>query len=344
MKRSIIFLFLLLILVGIGGYYLYNIVYGPAVKASSSNRYLYIPSDSDFQAVTQNLYQSGFLSDTTNFKRLANWMNYPAHVYPGRYRLEKGISLHKLIIKLRSANKTPISLTLSPFRNIESLAGYVNARLEADSARIVQLMNKEDVLQQFNLDRENRLCLFIPDTYEFEWNTEAMGFLKQMHKHYKNFWTIQRKAKAKQQELTPKEVMTLASIVQEESNRIREWDTIAGVYLNRLNKANMRLQADPTLKYILEERGKENIQRIYKKHFKLNSPYNTYKNDGLPPGPIGMPETQAIKAVLNPVEHDYLYFVAKPNGKGSHNFSKTLRQHNRYARKYRQHLDKESIY
>ncbi len=346
MKRSSVFLFVLLILgmvAGAGGYWLYKMVYGPAVEVTGSQQYLYIPSNADFQVVKRELHKQGFIKDTAAFNRIARWMNYPAHIYPGKYELKQGMSNRALVRKLRSGDKAFVNLTISTFSDLPRLAGYVSKRLEADSANIMRNLNDDKLLDSLGFNKHTRLCLFIPDTYEFPWNTRARAFLKGMYRHYQNFWTMQRKAQANERELNPQEVMTLASIVQRESNRIAEWDTIAGVYLNRLNRAGMPLQADPTIQYILRQRGKQ-VNRIYKKHLKIASPYNTYQNRGLPPGPLQIPHKKAIKAVLNRAEHDYLYFVAKPGNKGGHRFSRTLRQHNRYARDYQRYLNQESIY
>ena len=347
MKRGTIGLVTFLILAlmaGFAAYWLYNLVYSPAVKVSGSNHYLYIPSDADFQTVSQRLHKREFLEDTTAFNRVARWMNYPSHIYPGKYKLADGLSNRALVKKLRSGEKAFVDLTISTFNNIPSVAGYVGDRLEADSANILWLLNDSVFLDSLGFDKPNRFCLFITDTYEFEWNTKARDFLKQMKKHYQNFWTLQRKAKANKRQLEPNEVMTLASIVQSESNYIAEWDTIAGVYLNRLNRANMPLQADPTIQYLLQKKGEKNVNRIYKKDLKVESPYNTYQNRGLPPGPICIPEKRAVEAVLNRAKHKYLYFVAKTGNQRGHLFSRTLRQHNRYAREYHRHLNKESIF
>ena len=347
MKASQIVLLVVLILFftgGFAGFYLYDLIYAPAVQIPQGSRYLHLPSDVTYSGVTKKLYKEDFIRDTTAFKRVAGWMNYPAHVYPGRYRLTNNMSNRALIRKLRSADKAPVDLTLSSFRNIRTLSGYVSRRLEADSTRILVNMNDPEVLDQYGLDQQTRLCLFIPNTYEFSWNTKAKGFLDEMYEHYQRFWTVQRKAKANEQELDPTEAMILASIVQRESNRIAELDTIAGVYLNRLNRANMPLQADPTLQYILQKRGEKDVNRIYNRHKDLESPYNTYKYRGLPPGPITIPRRQAIKAVLNPADHDYLYFAAKPGKGGGHRFSETLREHNRKARDYQEYANEENIY
>lgn len=347
MKASSIFLVVLLALfftAGFAGYWLYNLLYAPVVEIPEGKQYLYLPSRADYAMVVRKLNQQGLIKDTADFKQVAEWMSYPSHVYSGRYQLTDGLSNRALVRKLRSGEEAMVDLTLSPFPDLPSLAGYVDQRLEADSARIVTLMNDPAVMDKYSVKPPTRLCLFIPNTYEFSWDTRAEAFLDRMYKQYQEFWTMQRKAKAREQRLEPKEVMTLASIVQKESTRIREWDTIAGVYLNRLNRANMPLQADPTLKYILEQRGEKEVNRIYKKHFKLKSPYNTYKNRGLPPGPLVIPQIQAIEAVLNPAVHDYLYFVAKLGKGGGHLFSETLREHNRKARNYHNYADDKAIY
>ncbi len=347
MKRGtiifVIFLFLT-IFAGFAGYNLYTLVYGPVVNVSSSNQYLFIPSNADFKTVSQRLYQRGFIKDTAGFNRVARWMKYPSHIYPGKYRLKEGLSNRALVKKLRSGDKAFVDLTISAFKTIPQLAGYVGGRLEADSANVTSLMRDSVFLDSLGFDKPNRFTLFITDTYEFEWNTSARAFLKQMNAHYEQFWTLQRKAKANKRNLEPQEAMTLASIIQSESNYVAEWDTIAGVYLNRLNRANMPLQADPTIQYILRKKGEKDIRRIYNKDLKVESPYNTYKYPGLPPGPICIPQKRAVEAVLNRANHQYLYFVANTGKRPGHRFSRTLRQHNRLAREYQRHLNQESIY
>lgn len=321
--------------------YFYKAIYSPAVNLDKEKAYFHIPSGGNFNQVRDSLYEKHILQDTNNFAWLARQMNLPNNVYPGRYQLKNNMSNKALITLLRSGQDVPVKLTIQSFERPTQLAGYVGDKLEADSNQVIDYLNDTALIRNWGFNQANMMCLFIPNTYEFYWNTTAKAFLKKMHKEYLNFWNAKRQQDADAIDLTPKEVQILASIVQKESSKKDEWDTIAGVYLNRLEKG-VALQADPTLKYILKKRGKS-VKRIYNKHKELESPYNTYQKTGLPPGPLVSPEIPAIKAVLEPADHDYFYFVAKPNYSGYHNFSETLQQHNRYARRYHEFLNQQNI-
>ncbi|PSR04625.1 MAG: endolytic transglycosylase MltG [Bacteroidetes bacterium SW_10_40_5] len=203
------------------------------------------------------------------------------------------------------------------------------------------MANDSNYVSKFGFSMENFLAMIIPNTYEFYWNTSAREFYNRMHKEYKKFWTEERINKAEAINLTKQEVIILASIAQQESNKQEEWPAIAGVYLNRL-KSGWKLQADPTLKYLVEDR--EKVNRIYDKHKTIQSPYNTYQNKGLPPGPIVVPQIQAIDSVLNAKDHEYMYFSAKADLSGYHHFSKTLREHINHANEYQRALNKRNIY
>ena len=346
MKKIFFFLILLLVL-GVAGYlvfnHYYNKIYGPSVSLNEDSTYFHIPTGSDFDDVKARLHDKGIVKDTAGFGFVARWMNYPNHIYPGRYLIEDKMSNRALITKLRKPDKSPVRLVIGSFKTIEELTSYAGKKLELDSVKLLELLNDEKYIAKYGFNKTDIKCMFIPDTYEFYWNTSASEFLEKLHKEYREFWNTARRQKAKAQGLNPKEVHILASIVQSESSMRAEWDTIAGVYLNRL-KIGMALQADPTLKYILHQRGQTDIKRILNKHKDLNSPYNTYKYPGLPPGPLVMPEIPAIEAVLDPAEHNYKYFVAKPGNQKGHRFSTSLQQHNRYAREYRQYLNEQKIY
>ncbi len=347
-KRSFKGLYWLLsiFIIAVGGFFIlnhfYEKVYKPSVTMDQEKAFLHIPSGADFQTIKDSLYQKGWVQDTANFGFVARWMNLPGHVYPGRYKISDGMSNKSLVELLRSGQNVPVNLTLKPYSDISAIAGYVSNKLEADSAKIVNMLNQEAILNKWGFDQNTRLCLFIPNTYEFYWHTSAKEFLERMYKEYNNFWDQEKRQKAERLGLTLQEVQILASIVQKESAKQAEWDTIAGVYLNRLEDG-IRLQADVTLKYILEKRGKD-VKRIYNKHKKLESPFNTYNSRGLPPGPLVSPEIAAIKAVLNPVDHEYYYFVAKPGFSGYHTFSESPQEHQRNAAKYQRFLDQQNIH
>jgi UPF0755 protein len=245
-----------------------------------------------------------------------------------------------LINLLRSGKQEPVRISLNCIRDLNHLAGYVASHLEADSASIVKMAHDELFLNEVHLNKNNIFGMFIPNTYEFFWNTNAESFLKRMDSEYKKFWSGKRGDKAKNIGFTPEEVITLASIVANESNIESEYPTIAGLYINRLKK-DMPLQADPTVKFAV---GDITLKRVLHKHTLIESPYNTYKYKGLPPGPISMPTLKSINAVLDYEKHSYLYMCAKADFSGYHSFAKTLIQHNQNAAAYQLALNKNKIY
>jgi UPF0755 protein len=317
----------------------YQKVYTPNVTVEGKDPYLYIPTGAGFDEVVATLHEKQFILNKDSFTWLAEKMNYQKNVKPGRYLLTEKMSNRDLIRLLRSGKQTPVQVTFNNIRDKEKLAGIVSRQLEADSADIVKYLSDELFLSTLGANRYTALVLFIPNTYEFFWNTNARQFIERMKKEHDRFWSKERQAKAELLGLDRAQVSTLASIVQEESVKRDERSRIAGVYLNRL-RVGMRLQADPTVKFAV---GDPTIKRVLKKHLEANSPYNTYLNAGLPPGPICLPEIQSIDAVLNTEKHDYYYFCAKDDFSGYHNFARTLEQHNRNAQLYRQALNRNRI-
>jgi UPF0755 protein len=235
--------------------------------------------------------------------------------------------------------QTPLNVTFNNVRTKEDLAGKVSKYLVADSLSILNLFSNESLIQKYGFTTETFRTMFIPDTYEFYWTTSAEEFAERMKSEYDKFWNAERRKKAEEINLTPAEITTLASIVQAETAKKEEQNRIAGLYMNRLKNGQL-LQADPTVKYAV---GDFSLKRILNVHLHIDSPYNTYKNAGLPPGPINFPETTAIDAVLNFERHNYLYMCAKEDFSGYHNFAVTLDEHNRNAAKYRRELDKLNI-
>jgi len=251
---------------------------------------------------------------------------------------------NELIRVLRSENK-PIDLVIAPFERIEDVAGYVSRIIEADSADIMETFFDLDFLFQTKLRPENVLSLILPNTYEVYWNTSAIQYRNRMLKEYRDYWNENRLAQANEIKLSPSEVYILASIVSKESVKVDERPRVAGVYLNRLRK-KMKLQADPTVVYSIKHAtGNFDtiIRRVLYRDLRLESPYNTYRRNGLPIGPITMPEMSAIEAVLNAERHSYLYFVADVERPGYHNFSKTLSEHNKKRRAYTKWLNDRNI-
>lgn len=337
------FTFFLLLMIGIAGglkgYKMYRKINCENLKIKKDT-YIYIPTNANYEKVKNILLTNDYLLDSTSFDWVAEKKKYKNQIKPGRYKLSKGMSNNELINLLRSGEQTPVRLNFGKVRTKDSFAGKIAKQIEADSAKLVELLNDETYLKKFDKNRYTALCLFIPNTYEFYWNTSAKKFIERMGKEQKLFWNKKRLEKAKKINLSTDEIYTLASIVEEETIKNDEKPTIAGVYLNRL-KENMRLQADPTVKFAI---GDFFVQRILNKHLEHNSPYNTYKNSGLPPGPICIPSIKSIDAVLDYEDHNYLYFCAKDDFSGYHVFAKTLLQHNQNARKYRKALNKKQIY
>ncbi len=343
MKKSFIkkYIILPVILLGIGAFIvgssIYQKIYGPNV---SCNSYLFISTGSDFETVIKTIEKDSVLKSVKSFKWLAEKKNYPSHVYPGRYKLDSLMNNNDLIDKLRSGHQDPVKVIFNSIRTREQLAGKISKQIEADSLSLITLFNNDSLIVDYGFKPETFTSIFIPNTYEFWWNTSANKFVKRMYSEYKRFWTEDRKEKASKLNLSPEEVTTLASIVDEETLFNDEMPRVAGVYINRLRK-RMHLQADPTLKFAL---GDFTIKRVLNVHKQIDSPYNTYKRYGLPPGPISIPSRAAIDAVLNFEQHSYLYFCAKPDFSGYHNFAKSLSQHNINARNYQRALNKERIW
>lgn len=302
---------------------------------------LFIPSNATFEQVMDSLNGKNILVNEQLFRSSAERNEYVQNIKPGKYLIESNWTNKKLIQLLKSGRQTPVKVTFNNVRSIYSLAGKVSKQIEADSLSIVSYLSDDAMLQaKYGLDAANIGILFLPNTYEFYWNTNAEKFVDKMQKEYDKFWNEERKAKAKAIGLTPREVSVLASIVQaEQTSKKSEWPTIAGLYMNRLQK-NMLLQSDPTVIFAWND---PSIRRVLFKHLEIDSPYNTYKNLGLPPGPILIPETGVIEAVLNYEQHNYLYMCAKEDLSGAHNFAKTLSEHAVNAQKYQRALNAAGI-
>ncbi len=336
-KFIIIFFALAFIVVGIRAWQLYQYIFQENVK---SNYILYIPKDATFTQVTDSLTIHNILISEKAFNWVSKKKNYRETIKPGRYLLKKGMNTNQIVNVLRSGIQEPVNLTFNNVRFKEDLAGKVSKYIWADSLSVLNLFSNDSLIVEYGFTPETFRTMFIPNTYQFYWTTSAKEFAQRMKKEYDKFWTEKRKEKAKQIGLSPQEVIILASIVESETVKPDEMKRIAGVYLNRL-KRGILLQADPTVKYAV---GDYSIKRVLNKHLEIDSPYNTYKYAGLPPGPIMFPETSAIDAVLDYEKHSYIYMCAKEDFSGYHNFAKTLAQHNRNAAKYRAALNKNKIW
>lgn len=310
------------------------------ILPKEGHQFFYIPDGSSWQQVIDTLRRNVTIRNQRIFEWTAAKKNYPGRIKPGRYSVEKSMSYVAFTDMLRSGRQVPVKVTFNNIRNIYELAGKAGRQIEADSSSIAAFLEDPSNYRSDGFTRENVIAVFLPDTYEFYWNTSAEGFYRRMLKEYHRFWNDERKKKAEAIKLTPVEVSILASIVDDEVAKPEEKPRIAGVYLNRLRRG-MPLQACPTIKFALND---FTITRVLNKHIEIDSPYNTYKYKGFPPGPIGCPSKEGIDAVLNAEKHDYLFFAAKADFSGYHNFSRTLTEHNRYANEYQRELDRRRIF
>ena len=340
--KKVLIALLIVLLVGGGGtaYLAYRAIYKPNVNLhGKESTYVYIPSGSNFEDVKRVLYDNGFIVNHVSFEWLAERKNYKRKIKAGKYFITSKMSNNELIDLLRSGKQEPVNLTFTFARTKKQLAQQIHAQLEANEEELLDLLNDESFMSQYGLNPENSLSLFIPNTYEFYWNTSAKKLIEKMAMEYKKFWNDARKERAKEIWFTQTQVSVLASIVQQESFIDKEKPIIAGVYINRLNK-RMPLQADPTLIWAV---GDFTIKRVTGAYFNIDSPYNTYKNLGLPPGPICLPSVVSLDAVLNYKKHNYLYFCAKEDFSGYSNYAATYEAHRKNARKYQQALNKRKI-
>jgi UPF0755 protein len=337
---SIILVFL--ITASIGGYYAYKKIYKSNVNlGGKKSQIIYIPTGSSFNDVLHILNENNILKDKATFEWLAEKKNYKKHIKPGKYRILSKMSNNALINLLRAGIQEPVELNFNGIRTKEQLVSRLAKRIEADSVDLLNAFKSSDYLSNYGFNSKNVLALFVPNTYEFYWNTSVDEFFERMADEYKKVWTQERLDKASKLSLSPTQVTVLASIVQaEQCCDYEEKRKIAGLYLNRL-RSNMLLQSDPTVIYAI---GDFSIQRISFEQLRYDSPYNTYRYKGLPPGPIGFVKTSSIDAVLNYEDNDYIYMCAKEDFSGLHNFSKNFRQHCEYADKYRRALNKRNIH
>ena len=319
---------------------IYRSYFGVNAIIGNNSAIIYIPSGSTYNQVMDTLKSKVLVRNWKIFNLISERKNYPNHIKPGKYVIDKDLSYIGLINMLRSGRQTPVSITFNNIRSIYQLAGKIGGHLEADSAQIAQFLSDPENYSVDGFTRDNVISVFIPNTYEFFWSTGPSGIYSRMVKEYRKFWNNERINKAKEKNLTPIEVSILASIIDDEVAKAEEKPRIAGVYLNRL-KQGIPLQACPTIKYALND---FTITRVLNKHLQVDSPYNTYKHSGFPPGPIGCPTVEDIDAVLNAERHDWLFFAAKSDFSGYHNFSRTLAEHNRYAAEYQRELDKRRIF
>tara|TARA_R110002074_G_scaffold161480_4_gene319381 strand:+ start:53511 stop:54554 length:1044 start_codon:yes stop_codon:yes gene_type:complete len=327
---------------GIFAYIAYGTFFSPNTRFNSDEEFVFIPTDASESDLEKVL--SPLLNDFDAFKSAANRKGYLSHIKAGRYKLTKDMNNNEIVNSLRSGN-LPVNVSFNNQENVNDLAGRIAIQIEADSSSLVAAFKDTEFLKSNGFNEDNLISPYIPNSYEFFWNTSATAFRDRMLKEYNRFWNDARIEKAKTLGLKPNEVIALASIVHKETAKVDERPTVAGVYLNRLKKG-MLLQADPTVIYaIKKETGNFDtiIKRVLYKDLEMDSPYNTYKYAGLPPGPIAMPDITAIDAVLNPKKHNYYYFVANVEKFGYHMFAENLTQHNRNKEQYIRWINAQKI-
>lgn len=306
-------------------------------NAVISDRTVLIPTGADYAELTDSI--RGSVIDTKRFDRMARMLSLPESVRPGRYTMREGMSYLELARMFRNGLQTPVRLTFNNIRTLPQLAGRLAQQVEADSLTLAAHLTASETASRYGFEPQDFIGMFIPNTYEVWWTIAPEALTDRMKREYDRFWNADRMKLLEATGLSQAEAVTLASIVYEETKMSDEMPTVAGVYMNRL-RTGMPLQADPTVKFAV---GDFTIKRVLNRHLEVDSPYNTYKHAGLPPGPICMPSVKAIDAVLNYGKHKYLYFCARPDFSGYHNFAATLAQHNKNAREYYKALNEAGI-
>ena len=312
-------------------------VFGPN---GSKEQFLYVHTGTDYPKLLTELKDGGYINDVTSFDLIAKQVGLPQHIHPGKYQIKWGMSNYELVKKLRNGRQMPVKLIINKVRTEKDLISLISSKIEADSQSLSAILHDADYVSGFGMDTNTILCAFIPNTYELYWNTTADKAIRKIHDYYKHFWTEERRKLAADHGLNPVKATIMASIIDEETNVPADKLNIASVYLNRMQKG-MKLQADPTVKYAV---GDFTIRRVTGAMLKTQSPYNTYQNEGLPPGPICTPSPASIDAVLNAPKTNYLYFCAKADLSGASVFAATDAEHLLNARLYQQALNARGIH
>ena len=339
-NKAKIFGIIALVILLVGGviaFKAYQLFLGASV--TGNEKYLYVRSTDTYEDVLNRIREQKIVKDADDFDFVAQRMNYPNLVKPGKYRLIEGMGNRRLVGDLRGGFQEPVNLKFSNIRLKENFAAFLGKQFEADSAQFIAVLDDAAIAEKYGFAKDNFYTMFIPNTYEMYWNTSPEKIVERFNEEYKKFWNADRIAKAKAQNLSPVEVSILASIVRGEALHTDEMPMIAGLYLNRLKKG-MLLQADPT---VIFANNDFTIRRVLNKHLTIDNPYNTYRYKGLPPGPINMPPIVAIDAVLNPASHDYIYMCAKEDFSGYHAFATNVSDHLVNARKFQKALDERNI-
>jgi UPF0755 protein len=338
-KRSRVARYAAIIIILLALFGLYR-VFGPNTGKFRQGTFFYVHTGASYEQVRSALDTGGFVNDMFSFDLLARWVKLPAHIHPGKYKIERGMSNYRILRLLRSGRQTPVKLVIRRLRTKQDFINLVSAALEADSMKLKQMLQDDDYLSQFGLDTNTVMCGVMPDTYDFFWNTTADKAFRKIERNYSRFWDATKKQQADAQGLTPVKVIILASIVDEETNVNEDKPKIASVYLNRLQKG-LKLEADPTVKFAV---GDFTIRRIAGPMMQIESPYNTYANKGLPPGPICTPAVSSIEAVLQAPATNYLYFCAKSDFSGYSDFAATYDEQMKNARAYQKALNERGIH
>lgn len=322
-------------------FYFWQIIKSPNLQVRENDKTfaLLIPRGATFESVMDTLKTRGVLNDELSFRFLAKLMKYPERVKEGRYEIRPRMGNREALVKLRSGSQDAMPVTFNSMRLKSDLIERVGGKFEFGPDALGKLLNSPETCQKYGFDTTTIVCLFLPNTYELFWTVKPEAFLDRMGAEYKKFWTPDRQAKAKALGLSQTQTQVLASIVAAETNKRDEQPRVAGVYLNRL-KRGIKLEADPTVIFALRDFG---IRRLLNRQLAVDSPYNTYRYAGLPPGPINLPAPATIDAVLNAEQHDYLYFVVNASFNGYHTFSRTLSEHLANARLYQQALTRMKI-
>lgn len=330
----------LLVAAGVAGFLLYQRIYSPNVFVNSA-KYLYIPRNAGYAQVKDSLRANFRIQDEAMLDFVASLKGYSSKVRPGRYQISDGMSNNALINMLRSGNQAPVNVTFNNIRTLRQLCSRISRQLDIDSTQLYELLVNDDFMKKYGLDGKTSQAMFIPDTYQFYWNTSEEKFIEKMYSYYQKFWTPERLALSEKIKMTPLQVSILASIVQSEQAAHREEQPIiAGLYINRL-RIGMPLQSCPTLIFAL---GDFSIKRVTGAMLEYDSPYNTYKNQGLPPSPIGFPEVGALEAVLHYDHNDYIYMCAKSDFSGYHHFSRTYEEQKHWAAEFQKQLNNKGIH
>lgn len=339
-KRNILFVILAVVILVAGGVFVYIKSFLDAEFRIKETVYIYVDKQKNFDAVLTQIDTTAHVSDLNAFKRLANYMKYPENMKTGRYAITPDMSIQEAISELKGGHQSPVKLKFNNIRTKEDLAKRLASQLMLSEQEFMDAFNSAETCSKLGFTPETITSMFVPNTYEVYWDVTLDSFLKRMKDEYSKFWTSERLEKAKAQGLTPIEVSILASIVEEECYFPDEYPVVAGLYLNRLRIGQL-LQADPTVKFAV---GDFSLKRILFEHLQVESPYNTYKHLGLPPGPIRVASIKGIDAVLNAQKHSYLYMCAKEDFSGRHNFAVTHAEHVKNANRYRIALNQRKIF